>query len=237
MHQLLAHIFIDLREMLHWLEPKKIIEAGGLVFILVVIFAETGLFFGFFFPGDSLLFTAGLLCGMTANGKGDIKFDVPLLMLLLSVFAAAVLGNLVGYWFGRSVGQGLYKRKDSLFFKKKYLDMTHNFYERNGRMAIIAGRFLPIIRTFVPILAGIIRLDFKKFVVYNILGAFLWVFAFILAGYFLGFRFGETISKYLEYVVVALIIVTIIPVIRTYLRERKRHAAEQARIPVEEKES
>jgi membrane-associated protein len=102
-------------------------------------------------------------------------------------------------------------------------------------MAIIAGRFLPIIRTFVPILAGIIKLDFKKFLIYNIVGAFLWVFAFILAGYFLGYRYGETISKYLEYVVVALIIITIIPVIRTYLKERKRHAAaEQSKVGVEE---
>jgi membrane-associated protein len=235
MHHLFAHIFIDIKSLLEWLQPKKLIETGGLILILIAIFSETGLFFGFFFPGDSLLFTAGLFCGMTANGTGDIKFDVPILLLLFSVFAAAVLGNLVGFWFGRTVGNNLYKRKDSLFFKKKYLDMTHNFYERNGRMAIIAGRFLPIIRTFVPILAGIIKLDFKKFLIYNIVGAFLWVFAFILAGYFLGYRYGETISKYLEYVVVALIIITIIPVIRTYLKERKRHAAaEQSKVGVEE---
>ncbi|MGZ5283764.1 MAG: DedA family protein [Bacteroidia bacterium] len=200
-----------------WINPEYIIQTGGFAILMLVIFAETGLFFGFFFPGDSLLFTAGLLASM-----GILPTPIPL--LLLGLTAAGIAGNFVGYWFGSAMGTQLFKKEDSLIFKKKYIRMTEGFYERYGKMALIAGRFLPIIRTFAPIMAGVIKMDFKKFVAYNVIGSFLWIFSFTLAGYFLGMAFPG-IKNYLEYIVVGLIIVTIIPVIRTYLRERKKYDA------------
>jgi len=214
--------------MVEWLEsfkefinPEHIIRTGGFAIVMLVIFAETGLFFGFFFPGDSLLFTAGLFCSIGL-------LPTPIFLFLLGVAGAGILGNFVGYWFGATMGARLFKKEDSLLFKKKYITMTEGFYERYGKMALIAGRFLPIVRTFAPIMAGVIKMDFKKFIAYNIIGSVLWVFSFTLAGYFLGKVFPE-IRHYLEYIVVGLIIITIIPVIRTYLRERKRYDAKVLR--------
>lgn len=200
----------------HATNPEHIIATGGIFLLIAIIFAETGLFFGFFFPGDSLLFTAGLLCGSGV-------LDVNIFFLLTTVSLAGIIGNFVGYFFGRTVGARLFNKEDSLIFKKKYMTMTENFYQRHGAMALIGGRFLPIIRTFVPILAGMIKLDFKKFVLYNILGAILWVFSFTLAGFSLVKIFPD-ITKYLHYIIIGLIIITLIPVIKTYLKERKLHA-------------
>lgn len=208
--------FHDLKELIN---PMSIIQYGGFWLLLAVIFAETGLFIGFFLPGDSLLFIAGLL---VANGK----LDANIVVLVLSVIVAAVVGNLVGYFFGYKLGPTLFKKEDSLIFKKKYLDMTQSFYDRHGKVAIILGRFLPIIRTFVPILAGAIRLDFKRFFLYNILGAAAWVPVMTLLGYFLG-KTVPGVANYLDVIVIVLIIITIIPVIRTYFKEKKRHLAAQ----------
>jgi membrane-associated protein len=210
----MAELFHNLKDLIR---PEHLLNTGGPIVLLLVIFAETGLFFGFFFPGDSLLFTAGLLCG-----TNDFKFNI--VLLVVSVFGAAVLGNTVGYWFGYRVGPRLFKRDDSLIFKKKYLDMTQSFYDRYGKVAVIAGRFLPIIRTFVPILAGAIKLDFKKFMLYNIIGAAAWVSSFILLGYFLG-AYVKGVKDNLDYIVIGLVIITIIPVIRTYFKEKRRAAA------------
>jgi membrane-associated protein len=213
---------MNVHDLLQWMKPEHIISVGGAwapYIVMAVIFAETGLLIGFFFPGDSLLFTVGLLIG-----TGKIDFNI--VVLLVGVFLAAVIGNTVGYLFGKNVGPRLFKKEDSWLFKKKYLDMTQSFYERHGRMAIIAGRFLPIIRTFVPVLAGAIKLDFKKFTFYNLIGGLAWTASFILLGYFLGGLFPDTITKNLDYIVIGLIVITIIPVIRTYLRERKRGMAE-----------
>jgi membrane-associated protein len=216
---------MDLNSLKDWIKPEQIIKVAGdlaPIAVMAVIFAETGLLIGFFFPGDSLLFTAGLLVG-----TGDL--DCNIFLLLAGVFLAAVIGNTVGYWFGRSVGPRLFKKEESLFFKKKYLDMTQNFYEKYGKTAIIAGRFLPIIRTFVPVLAGAIKLNFARFTLYNIVGGLAWTASFILLGYFLGAKFPGPIKNNLDFIVIGLIIITIIPVIRTYLREKKRHAAEQGK--------
>ncbi len=209
-----------------YVNPEYIIETGGFAILLLIVFAETGLFFGFFFPGDSLLFTAGLLASM-----GILPTHI--VLLLIGLTSAGIAGNFAGYWFGSSMGAKLFNKKDSLIFKKKYLMMTQGFYDRYGKMALIAGRFLPIIRTFAPIMAGVIKMDFKKFVIYNVAGSFLWVFSFTLAGYFLGMAFPN-IKDYLEYIVLGLIIVTIIPVIRTYLRERKKY---DAKMLAEQKEA
>ncbi|RYD82499.1 MAG: DedA family protein [Sphingobacteriales bacterium] len=212
-----------LHDFKEFINPEHIIQTGGFVILMLVIFAETGLFFGFFFPGDSLLFTAGLL----ASTKPEL-LDTPIILLLLGLTAAGIAGNFVGYWFGSSMGARLFKKEDSLIFKKKYITMTEGFYERYGRMALIAGRFLPIIRTFAPIMAGVIKMDFKKFIAYNIIGSVLWIFSFTLAGYFLGMAFPQ-IKNYLEYIIIGLVIITIIPVIRTYLRERKKYDAKVLR--------
>lgn len=202
-------------EFLQWLNPETIIHKGGIYLLAFVIFAETGLFIGFFLPGDSLLFVAGLLCS-TQPGLLGVNITVMILVLI----AAAILGNLTGYGFGRKVGENLYTRKDNWIYKRKYLDMTKNFYERHGVKAIVLGRFLPIIRTFAPILAGVIKMNFRTFAVYSILGAIGWIATFSLLGFFLGKVDG--VKENLKWIVIGLIIITLIPVVTTYLGERKR---------------
>lgn len=221
-----------IRELLSYINPKHLIAAGGdyaMWVVAFIVFAETGLLIGFFLPGDSLLFVSGLfvstglihsntldrILGPEYGTAGELVFMIILLSL------AAIVGNYVGYAFGKRVGPRLFTRDDSVIFKKKYLDMTQSFYERNGGPALILGRFVPIIRTFVPILAGAIKMDFSRFMVYNVVGALLWVPSITIAGYFLGQI--EWVEKNVEIIIIGLVIVTIIPVIRTYIRE-KRHA-------------
>lgn len=198
----------------HLLDPEKLIHTGGLILVLVIIFVENGIFFGFFLPGDSLLFTAGLLC---ASGK----FDVPLPLLLSTIFVAAVLGNGVGYYFGRKVERRIYNRKESLLFKRKYLEAAEIFFNKYGGMALVMGRFLPIIRTFAPIFAGVVKFDMKTFIIYNISGGLLWTCSLTMLGYYLGILF-PAINDHLEYVILVIVVVTWIPVITTYLKGRKK---------------
>jgi membrane-associated protein len=194
--------------------PESIINVGGWYLLFFVVFAETGLFIGFFLPGDSLLFTAGLLCGINL-------FHIHIFMLVSGLCISAILGNIAGYWFGRRAGQSLFKRDDSIIFKKRYVDLTRAFYARHGSKALVLGRFLPIIRTFAPILAGVIQVDFRRFMFYNIIGSVAWVFSLTLTGYFLGQQFPWMIN-YLKYVIIALIIITLIPVVRAYRKEKLR---------------
>lgn len=194
--------------------PESIVKLG-LPLLLFVIFAETGLLIGFFLPGDSLVFISGLLC---ATNKSLLKVSILELILLMSL--AAITGNVFGYYFGKKVGTSLFNRKDTLLFKKKYLETTHSFYEKHGGKTLFLGRFLPIIRTFAPILAGVIKIDFKKFMVYNITGAFCWISSVAGIGYFLGAKFPQT-KDYLGYIVIGLIIITSIPVLITFLKEKK----------------
>jgi len=196
-------------------DPKSIIQLG-LPLLLFVIFAETGLFFGFFLPGDSLVFISGLFCAT----KKDL-IGVNIVVLILLMIAVAVLGNIVGYLFGKRFGKNLFKKEDSFFFKKRHLIATQNFYEKHGRKTLIMGRFLPYVRTFAPILAGIIHLDFRKFMLFNIVGAFAWIGSIASIGYFLGSKFPET-ENYLGYIVIGLIVITTAPVIFTYLKGRKK---------------
>lgn len=200
------------------LNPQSIIHYGGLALLLFIVFAETGLFFGFFLPGDSLLFVAGLMCGTPI-------FDVNIYMLLTSVIIAGILGNFVGYYFGKKTGPVLFRRDDSFFFKKKHVKAAEEFYNRYGGTAIVLGRFIPIIRTFVPIMAGVVNLDFKKFVVYNVLGCIAWVVSMVLSGYFLG-RLFPSLQHNLEYIVITIILVSMIPVVLTYIKEHRRSKAE-----------
>lgn len=185
--------------------------------LLFVIFAETGLFIGFFLPGDSLVFISGLLC---ATNNDVMRVNIFALILFMSL--AAIIGNVVGYLFGKRVGEALYNRPDSLLFKRRHVDATRSFYEKHGGKTLFVGRFLPIIRTFAPILAGVIKIDFRKFMLYNIAGAFCWIGSIASVGYFLGSRFPKT-KDYLGYIVIGLIIVTTIPVVLTYLKERKKN--------------
>jgi membrane-associated protein len=137
------------------------------------------------------------------------------------MITAAVLGNIVGYWFGRKVGSTLFRKEDNLFFKKRHLLATQSFYEKHGGKTLILGRFLPIVRTFAPILAGIISINFRKFMMYNIIGATAWIGSISSIGYFLGSKFPKT-KDYLGYIVIGLIIITTIPVFITYLKEKKK---------------
>lgn len=197
-------------------DPQSIIQYGGLWLLLFVVFAETGLLVGFFLPGDSLIFVSGLLCA-TKPQLLNVSFPI----LLFGLISSAVIGNVFGYWFGKKTGQALYQKKDSLLFKRKHLDTTKVFYEKHGGKALILGRFLPIIRTFAPILAGVIEVDFKKFMVYNLVGAILWIVSIASIAYYLGINFPE-VENYLGYIIIGLIIVTAIPVITTYYKNRQR---------------
>lgn len=210
--------FVNILAIFDSFNPENIIQYGGLGLLLLIIFAETGVFFGFFLPGDSLLFVAGLLT--------DTEYlDTPVGLLILLLIIAAVSGSTVGYLTGRWAGTYLKNRKDTWYFKKKYLDITQAFYAKHGMMAFILGRFLPIVRTFVTILAGMVRIDMIKFVIFNILGASIWICTMVLSGHYLGRIFPE-ITTYLELIVLGMIIVSAIPVIITYLRNRKLLAKE-----------
>ena len=194
--------------------PQSIILLGGAGLLYSVIFAETGLFVGFFLPGDSLLFSAGLLCSLN-------RFPIDIRYLLLGLCLSAIAGNVVGYYVGKKAGQALFKRPDSFLFKKRYLELTHAFYARHGGKALVLGRFLPVIRTFAPILAGVIEIGVKRFMMYNVIGSVAWIFSLTLGGFYLG-KFFPGIMAYLDYIIVAMIVVTIIPVLRAYRKEKLR---------------
>jgi len=202
-------------------DANSILSTGGFYLLLIVVYAETGLFFGFFLPGDYLLFMAGLLC---ATGI----LDVPVYWLVLSLIGAGILGNFTGYWFGFRTGPLLFNKNDSIFFKKRYVVMAEAFYEKYGGMALVLGRFFPIIRTFAPIFAGVVKVDIKKFTLYNIIGSASWVLIFTLGGFFLGRRFPE-IRDYLQYVVLALIILTSIPLIIAFVKGKKLVTADESK--------
>jgi membrane-associated protein len=196
-------------------DPESIVRLG-LPLLLFVIFAETGLLVGFFLPGDSLVFISGLICATNNDYLG-----VNIVVLILSMSVAAILGNIVGYWFGRIAGERLFKREDSWLFKRRRLLATQAFYEKHGGKTIVMGRFLPVIRTFAPILAGIIKVDLKNFMLYNVIGAVAWIGSICSIGYFLGTRFPK-VKDYLGWIVIGLIVITTIPVMITYMKERKK---------------
>jgi membrane-associated protein len=197
--------------------PENLIKIGGLGLLLFIVFAETGLFVGFFLPGDSLLFTAGILCSTHV-------LDVNIVTLMLGLNLAATFGNLTGYYFGKRVGPKLFTRDDSLVFKKRYVAITNSFYNRHGGKALILGRFLPIIRTFAPILSGVIKMELRIFIVYTVVGSILWTSTMTLSAYYLA-KAIPNLQDHLGLVVLFLIIITAIPVISTYRKEKKATAA------------
>ena len=197
-------------------DPNSIIHYGGLWLLLFVIFAETGLLVGFFLPGDNLILLAGILCKAKPELIQVNYFGMVVLMTL-----AAVLGNVSGYWFGRVAGERLYTRKDSWFFKKKHLEATRTYYDKyGGNLTLILARFLPIVRTFAPVVAGGIKIDFFKFMLFNLAGAFAWIVSLTSVGYFLVQVF-PTITNYMGYIFIVLIVLTAIPVLRLIFKNKK----------------
>ena len=197
----------------HLIDPEKLLREGGFYLLLFVVFAETGLFFGFFLPGDYLLFLAGMFVATD-------KLDVSIYTLLIGLILAAISGNFVGYWFGLKTGPVLYHRPDTFFFKKKYLKAAEVYYQKQGAFALIMGRFIPVVRTFAPIFAGVVKLDFKKFALFNISGAILWISSLTLLGYSLGQKFEKEIDDYVLYIIVGFIILTAIPLILAYMKRK-----------------
>jgi len=189
----------------------------GLWIVLFIVFAETGLFAGFFLPGDSLLFLSGIYSRNLIENFAQIESDLINVTLLSTLIAiAGIIGNMIGYWFGAKSGYYLYKKEDSFWFKKKYLIQSKDFFERYGGKAIVFARFLPIFRTFAPIVAGIVTMDKKKFMFYNILSSFLWSFALVFSGHYLyGFFLDEfqiDLKHYIEYIIIIIILISTIPV-------------------------
>jgi membrane-associated protein len=193
----------------------ELIRLGGLVGLVAIVFAETGLMVGFFLPGDSLLVTAGLFAA-----RGDLN----LVTLNLSVMAAAVLGDATGYWIGRTAGQALYSRPNSLLFRREHLIRTHEFYERHGGKTIVIARFVPIIRTFAPVVAGAAEMTYRAFAVYNVAGGVGWVLSMTLTGYFLG-RSIPGIERNIHLVVAAVIFLSLLPGLIAWLRARSGSGA------------
>ncbi len=193
------------------LDPQEVVVILGLVGVIAIIFAETGLFFGFFLPGDSLLFTAGFLASQ------DL---LPLFPLLVGTLIAAIVGDSIGYWFGKKTGPAIFSREDSFFFRKKHVESARVFYEKHGKMTIILARFIPVIRTFAPIVAGVASMNYRVFISYNIIGGFIWTIGLTLTGYFLG-RSIPSADAYLLPIVLLITLVSFMPGIVHILRERK----------------
>lgn len=198
-----------------------IIHNGGLYVFLLIVFAETGLFIGFFFPGDSLLFAAGIW----VNDLAKEFFDVHWLVIMIMVIVASVLGNIVGYWFGYKTGPLLYERKESWLFKKKHLMRAKEFYDKYGKMTIFFAKFLPIIRTFAPIVAGMVKMSKPIFMIYNIVGSVCWVSSMMLGGHLLNTwvknEFGFELKDHIEAITIGIVLVTTLPVIYRIFFVRK----------------
>ena len=208
----IRHLFETLRDV------EGLIRSGGLAIVCAIVFTETGLFFGFFLPGDSLLVTAGILAA-----AGHLS----LAGLLSLVTLCAILGDQLNYFVGRQAGQALYSRRDSLFFKKKHLERAHAFYERNGVKTIIIARFVPVVRTFCPAAAGAARMTYRTYLTFDIVGGVLWVFTTVLGGFFLG-RSLPNVKDNLHIVIAVVVFLSILPAIIEALRHRRRPAAAAA---------
>jgi membrane-associated protein len=193
------------------MDPRNLIETFGTIGLFLIVFAESGLLFGFFLPGDSLLFTAGLLAS-----QGILNFPV----ILVGCFVAAVAGDQVGYAIGARVGPALFRRPDSRVFKQEYVEKARHFFERYGSKTIVLARFVPIVRTFAPILAGVGAMRYRTFVTFNVLGGFLWAVGVTSLGYGLGESIPD-IDKYLYPIIGLIILLSVIPIAVEFLRARR----------------
>lgn len=188
----------------------ELIRMAGLIGLIAIVFAETGLMVGFFLPGDSLLITAGVFAA-----KGDLD----IVWLNVTLILAAIIGDATGYWIGKRTGQALYNRPNSLLFRREHLIKTHEFYERHGGKTIVIARFMPIVRTFAPVVAGAAQMTYRSFAIYNIIGGIAWVMSMTLAGYWLATRF-ENIEKDLHKIVAVVIFLSLLPAGIAWLRSK-----------------
>ncbi|HEY4396264.1 MAG TPA: VTT domain-containing protein [Acidimicrobiia bacterium] len=202
------------------LNPRDILDSFGpwaTLGLLLIIFAETGLLIGFFLPGDSLLFTAGILAS-----QGNLNIAV----IALGCFLAAVIGDQVGYTIGHRAGPPLFRRPDSRIFKQRYVDRTKEFFDKHGPKTILLARFVPVVRTFAPVLAGVGKMDRRTFTTYNVVGGFLWAVGVLVAGYLLGSVIGaDSVDKYLLPIIAVIIVLSILPPLIEVRRERRRTRA------------
>lgn len=208
------------------LSSEDIIRVGGLVMIIAIVYAETGIFFCFWLPGDYLLFSAGLFAG-----TGDLPVEATTLML--SIMGAAIAGNYTGYFFGYFLGNRFMAMRESIFFKRKYIDSTRKVFDKYGGRALIVGRFLPIVRTFAPILAGIVAMKPRVFFFYNIGGAVLWVGLLCGSGYYLGREYKDVILGYLPYIIGGFILFTSVTVFNSWLKIRRDAKADDLKAKAE----
>ena len=194
-----------------WIDPDFLIETFGLIGILTIVFVESGLLVGFFLPGDSLLFTAGLL---SSNGT------LPdLWTLLVTIPIAAIAGDQVGYLIGRKAGPSVFKREDSRFFRQEYVDRSHDFFERYGPRTVVIARFVPIVRTFTPVMAGVSRMHYPTFVTYNVIGGIAWGVSLTTLGYFLGQV--DFVRANLEPIILGIVVLSVVPIAVELLRARR----------------
>lgn len=205
-------MFESIRNLLHSIyDVEGIIRTGGPLLVCLIVFVETGFFVGFFLPGDSLLVTAGVF---SAAGV------IPLKWILLPVMLCAIAGDQIGYWIGRAAGSALYNREDSVFFRKRHLQRAHDFYETYGGKTVILARFVPIIRTFCPPVAGAAQMPYARYLIYDIFGGIFWVGTMILGGYFLG-RSIPNIGQRIHYVILAVVVLSLLPAFIALLRSRR----------------
>lgn len=205
-----------------WLDPDQLIGTFGLLGVLVVVFAESGLLIGFFLPGDSLLFTAGLL--VTAG-----SLDQPLWLVCTLVAVAAIVGDQVGYLFGRKVGPSLFRRPDSKIFKQENVEKAHEFFEKYGPKSLVLARFVPVIRTFTPIIAGVSKMNYRSFITFNIIGGTLWGVGVTLLGAALGKI--AFVNTHIELILVGIVLISVVPIAIEYLRARSKSKKAAAQAP------
>lgn len=199
------------------IDPQQLIRSFGTIGLILIIFAESGLLIGFFLPGDSLLFTAGLFA---SQGKLNLA------VILVGCFLAAVIGDQVGYAFGKRVGPSIFQRPNSRFFKQEHVERANEFFEEHGAKTIVMARFVPVVRTFAPILAGVGTMKYRTFLAYNIVGGLLWAVGVTLLGYFLGDAIGaDNIDKYLLPIIFVIIVISLIPPFLEYRKHKRKRAA------------
>jgi len=204
-----------IRDFIHFImDVRGLVQTGGYIALAIIVFAETGLMIGFFLPGDSLLVTAGLFAA-----KGDLN----IVFLNLLLMTCAIAGDATGYYIGKKLGPALFRKEDSLLFKKKHLLATHDFYERHGGKTIIIARFVPIIRTFAPVVAGMAGMSYRRFAAFNVIGGIGWVFSMTMIGYSLIKIFPQA-EKHIHVIIIVVILVSFIPGVVEFLRARRHRA-------------
>lgn len=203
-----------------WLDPDYLIETFGLIGVLVIVFAESGLLIGFFLPGDSLLFTTGLL---VTTGV----LDTPLWVVCTLIVLSAIIGDQVGYLFGRKVGPALFKRPDSRLFKQENVEKAHEFFEKHGPKSLILARFVPIVRTFTPIIAGVSRMNYRSFITFNVIGGILWGAGVTLLGASLGNV--DFVHEHIEAILILIVLISVVPIVIEYLRARSQSKNAQSK--------